>query len=111
MIDEPKTTDELGRFTPGNGGRPKGVPNKATRRSREVIAAILENNVDKVQGWLEAIETKDGPRAAFDCVMSLMEFGVPKLARTELTGEDGGPIQYGKVVRAIVRPDTAHTDS
>ena len=39
--------------------------------------------------WLEQIAVKDGPKAAFTCMMDVMEYHVPKLARTEITGKDG----------------------
>lgn len=74
------------------GGRPAGVPNKATQNAREAIAAFVDGNAERLQGWLDKIEQEDGPQAAFRCVMDLMEYHVPKLARTEVTGKDGGPV-------------------
>ena len=32
---------------------------------------------------------KLGPKVAFDCFMQVAEYHVPKLARTEVTGQDG----------------------
>lgn len=75
---------------PGPGpGRPKGLPNKATANAREAIAAFVDGNAPRLEGWLEQIAEKDGPRAAFACVLDLLEYHVPKLARTEITGKDG----------------------
>jgi hypothetical protein len=31
--------------------------------------------------------------AAFRCFADVVEYHVPKLARTELTGKDGGPVR------------------
>jgi hypothetical protein len=74
-------------------GRKKGVPNKATREAREAIAMFVESNTDKLQGWLDKI-AEESPLAAFDRFMSVVEYHIPKLARTEHTGADGkGPVE------------------
>lgn len=80
---------------PAGPGRPKGLPNKATMKAREAIAAFVEGNVDRLNGWLEQIAEKD-PQKAFDSLMSVVEYHIPKLARTEshVTGADGGPVQH-----------------
>jgi hypothetical protein len=70
-------------------GRPKGLPNKATAAAREAIARFVDGNADRLQGWLDEIHAEKGAQAAFDCFTSLVEYHVPKLARTELTGKDG----------------------
>lgn len=73
-------------------GRPAGVPNKATMAAREAIAAFVDGNAHRLNAWLDAIEERDGPKAAWQCMMDVIEYHVPKLARTELTGKDGGPV-------------------
>lgn len=70
-----------------------GVPNKATMLAREGIAQLVEANIPKMSGWLVKIEKEHGPLVAMRCVNDLLEFHVPKLQRTELTGEAGGPVQ------------------
>lgn len=72
-------------------GRPKGLPNKATVNAREAIAAFVEQQTPRLGHLLERIEAEDGPAAAFRCIQDLLEYHVPKLQRTELTGKDGGP--------------------
>lgn len=74
------------------GGRVKGQPNKATANAREAIAAFVDANVPRLNAWLDEIAATDGPAAAFRCVESLIEYHVPKLARTELTGHEGQPL-------------------
>ena len=78
-----------------HGGRISGTPNKSTAKAREAIAAFVDGNAHQLQAWLEQIAMDDryGPKTAFDCFMSVAEYHVPKLARTELTGADDGPIE------------------
>jgi hypothetical protein len=74
-------------------GRQKGVPNKVTQAAREAIARFVDGNADKLQEWLDEIAEVQGAHVAFKCFMDVVEYHVPKLARTELTGKDGGPIE------------------
>ena len=76
----------------GGPGRPKGLPNKSTQAAREAIARFVDGNADRLQGWLEEIAQEKGAEAAFRCFTDLVEYHVPKLARTELTGQDGQPL-------------------
>jgi hypothetical protein len=75
------------------GGRGKGTPNKATLTAREGIAMLIDASVPKMAGWLDEIEREHGAMAALRAVNDLIEYAVPKLARTEVTGPDGGPLQ------------------
>lgn len=90
MSDEPVlNTDQkpmrVGDGTPGPG-RPKGLANKSTVAAREAIARFVDGNVDRLQDWLDAIaeDPKHGPKVAFDAFMGVVEYHIPKLARTEL---------------------------
>jgi hypothetical protein len=85
------------------GGRVAGTPNKATQEAREAIKALLDNNLPFIQSWL--ISTAEGiyddqagkfivqpnPAKACEIVQNLMEFSVPKLARTEVVGDEKAP--------------------
>ena len=82
--------------------RPKGTPNKATQAARDAIAAFVDGNAGRLQGWLDRVAdgvqdvdgkwvVKPDPEKAFSMFQSVVEYHVPKLARTELTGADGGP--------------------
>ncbi len=87
-------------------GRKAGIPNKATTNAREAIARFVDGNTDKMQAWLEAIEQKDGPQAAWRCLMDVVEYHVPKLARTEVTGKDGGAIATTVIHEYYDKPPT-----
>jgi hypothetical protein len=75
------------------GGSRKGSPNKATQAAREAIAAFVDGNADRLQGWLDEIAAEKGAQAAFDAFSTLLEYHVPKLARQEITGKDNGPVK------------------
>lgn len=64
------------------GGKQKGTPNKVTAAGREAIAMFVDNNAHRLEGWLDKIAEKD-PKQAFDCFQSVIEYHIPKLARTE----------------------------
>lgn len=74
------------------GGRAKGTPNKATTDVRAAIALFAESNIEKVQVWLER-GAKRNPLGAAKVFAMMLEYHVPKLARTEVTGENGGPVR------------------
>lgn len=91
------------------GGRPKGVKNKATREFRDTVQRLLEDNEGNVALWLRqvaegvpAVLRADGtvlhparapnPEVALLRLAALAEFAAPKLSRSEVTGEAGGPL-------------------
>lgn len=85
-------------------GRPKGSPNKSTAAAREAIAQFVDGNAHKMQEWLEqvAIGVKNdedkfivlpNPEKAFGMLQSVMEYHLPKLARTEHSGDEDQPVK------------------
>lgn len=76
-------------------GRPKGSLDKSTLKAREAIAKLVDGNAHRLGGWLDKIaaDDKQGPTVAWRCMMDVLEYHIPKLARTELTGEGGGPVR------------------
>lgn len=73
------------------GGRKVGVVNKSTALAREAIARFVDGNADKLEEWLVSIAA-DSPKDAFNCFMSVAEYHVPKLARSELVGDPERPL-------------------
>lgn len=85
------------------GGRKAGVPNKVTQEAREAVKALLDANLPYLQTWLQT--TADGvfddqsgkwivppnPGKACDIVQNMVEYAVPKLARTEVVGDEKAP--------------------
>jgi hypothetical protein len=86
-------------------GRKPGVPNKATQEAREAVKAILDNNLPFIQSWIQ--QTAEGimddqtgkwivqpnPAKACEIVQNLVEYSVPKLARTEVVGDEKTPVR------------------
>ena len=85
------------------GGRSKGTPNKDNSLFKAALNELFESNADKIVGWLELI---DEPEKRFDILNKFAEFVYPKLARTEMSGIDGGAIEHKHrvVERRIVDP-------
>ena len=75
------------------GGRKKGVPNKVTADVREAIGTLLQENVTNMGRWLTSVAADD-PGKALDLVVKLAEYHIPKLARSEVTGPEGGAQVY-----------------
>lgn len=70
------------------GGSRKGSPNKVTREVREAFRLLLEGNVHHMNGWLQKV-AKDDPAKALELMGKLADYVIPRLARTELTGQNG----------------------
>lgn len=72
------------------GASRRGCPNKTTKELKEALSAFASKHVDKMAEWLEEI---DDPAKRIDLMLRAFEYSIPKLARTEQVGEDGGPIK------------------
>ena len=69
------------------GGRPPGSANKATTEARAAISAFVDGNAHRLQEWLDRIAV-DSPEKAFTLFQSVIEYHVPRLARTEMQNLD-----------------------
>jgi len=103
--DDEKLSDPVGNLN--RAGRKAGVPNKSTVAFRETVQALLDDNRENVALWLK--QTAEGsrnrkvggktipgrppdPAGAARLLAQLAEFAAPKLNRSEVVGEGGGPL-------------------
>ena len=93
MNTKPGTVPKTAKRPQPKGGSRLGRPNKATQSAREAIAMFVDGNADRLAGWLDEIAA-ESPEKAFRAFMDVVEYHVPKLARTEVTGKDGGNIEH-----------------
>lgn len=114
-VGKPKGTPR-----PAGSGRAVGTPNKATGDARRAIADFVDGNTHRLQDWLDQIangipkldpegrqkynedgepmwEVRPSPDRAFTLFQGVIEYHVPKLARSEITGADGGPVALAAV--------------
>lgn len=89
-----------------NVGRKSGAVNKATGMAREAIARFVDANAHKMEEWLVAVsdgvqdeQTKKwlvppNPEKAFGMLQAVMEYHIPKLARTEHTSPQDEPVKH-----------------
>lgn len=92
-------TNKIQNLTNQGRGRPKGSENRVTTEFRETVKKLLENNAGNVERWLTTVAEGDGdqvkpdPKSALDLMAKLAEYATPKLARTELAGNEEQPVQ------------------
>lgn len=94
------------------GGSRAGVPNRATSDARAAIALFVDQNADKLHGWLKAVaegdaknDVKPNPAKAFELFQSVVEYHIPKLARTESEVKLSGEVGIKVIERRIVKPN------
>ena len=68
------------QFKPGNPGRPKGIPNKATSDLRASIQAFLDRNWPQVQKEFDSLDAKD----KLQFIDRMLAYSLPKLQATAL---------------------------
>ena len=102
--------------------------NKATGEARQAIAKFVDGNAHRLQEWLDQVAegvpatdasgkpvTDDSgkvrfvvapnPEKAFSLFQSVVEYHVPKLNRSEVTGANGGPVESNlKLSIAFTKP-------
>lgn len=80
------------------GGRQKGTQNKDTKKLRERVDSLLDDNWDKVVNDLKELN----PKERIDTYLKLLEYSLPKLSRSEQSVDQNlkGEI---RIVREIKR--------
>lgn len=58
---------------------------------RATIALVAERKVLELETWLNRVAIKD-PQKAMDLYLKMIEYHVPRLQRTEVTGLDGAAL-------------------
>jgi hypothetical protein len=109
-----------GTTKPAGSGRAAGTQNKITLTAKAAIAEFVDGNAHRLAGWLDQVANgrrlmdKDGkqvydgqgnvvyeirpnPEKAFNLFQSVVEYHVPKLARSEISGPNGGAIETSVV--------------
>lgn len=80
------------------GKKSKRGPEASTVKVREAVQELLDSNSEKIADMFDKV-AKDDPKGALYLFRDLLEFSLPKLSRTEFSGdiktEDG--IDYSKL--------------
>jgi hypothetical protein len=107
-MDEQDTSAEkesagIGKGTPGPG-RPKGVPNKATRAAKEAIAFAAEGlgGAERLVAWAQ--EDPLNERAFWTSIY-------PKLLPLQVAGDPDSPLTViNRIERVLIRANTPAQD-
>ena len=62
---------------------------QAVGRMRWTLTQLVEANLPVMQDYLELVAWVDGPKAALELFIKLLEYAVPKLTRAEVAVEAG----------------------
>jgi len=88
-------------------GRKAGTPNKTTQEARQAISLFVDKNAHRLTEWLDAVaegdpirDIKPNPAKAFELFQSVVEYHVPKLARTEVVGDAENPVVHEHRIKA-----------
>jgi len=85
----------MAKFEKGNKiatGRPVGALNRSTEEMKLTIARATNNVLSTINKDLEEIKKKN-PEKAMELAFKLLEYVMPKLSRTEMSGEINQKIQ------------------
>lgn len=109
-----------GATRPVGSGRAAGTQNKITLTAKAAIAEFVDGNAHRLTGWLDQVANgsplldaegkqvydnegnmvyaiRPNPEKAFNLFQSVVEYHVPKLARSEISGPNGGAIETSVV--------------
>lgn len=84
---------------PGGPGRPKGAKNKLPTAARQAFLATFTDLEPDLKRWIQDTAAEDPAKAA-DLLIRMAEYHFPKLARSEVSGPEGEPLQINVVTLA-----------
>jgi hypothetical protein len=67
-----------GTFSAGNLGRPKGAQNKNTKELKQLISNFVFDNLERMQGKFEEMETKDQVKTMIDLIKIIIPKNEPE---------------------------------
>lgn len=92
--------DKLGRFLPGNPGKPKG---SSKNKLRDKIRLFINDNWDEMPQWFSELK----PREKFEVLIAFMPYSVSRLQSIAVTDSDGNDIQQKTVIDYTkLKPET-----
>jgi hypothetical protein len=91
--------DDLGRFTTGNDGRPKGITNKTTRDLRDFVVNFLNGKTPEISTLWDTLDNKD----KLSLFMHLCRLVLPK-PTDDTDREDGNQLSRRPIIN-FVNPD------
>jgi hypothetical protein len=83
------------------GGRQKGTPNKINAEAKSIALEFLNRRTSAELDALWKEAKAESPSKALAMWFGGIEFVMPKLARQEITGGDGGPVEF--VIRDMAK--------
>jgi len=76
------------------GGRIKGVPNKVSQNTRELITSIIDSNLDRFQEDLNSLQ----PRDRVNAILQLLKFNLPTLKAVEVSTTDEPKNNFNPII-------------
>ena len=68
------------------GKKSKRGAEESTKKAREALSMFVDDKSEKLDDLFERVAEKD-PKGALDILAKMMEYALPKLSRTEFSGE------------------------
>jgi hypothetical protein len=92
----------MGKFKQGEGGRPKGSPNRVTGELREWISHFISDNKDIIQQDFNTLEPKD----RIIMFEKLLKYALPTLQSASLSTdfERMSDEQLDKIINELKQP-------
>lgn len=93
-MNEPKNTDNNGRFKPGNPGRPAGTPNHLTKTVKETVLSVFNEIQDDPKVKLSQF-ARDYPRDFYAIAA--------KLIPTDIKADVSVAVQVEQITGMVIK--------